>query len=146
MIAAGPPTSFQYNTARERRIRVQSISFSCSLSLSLSRSISISLCFNTHKYTHPHQSIHLFPSLITSISLIMMFLKPIQGFFLLLFWLSPLSLNLFLPVSIHSLRFSLSLSPSFFVVKSLITFSFRSSDFNTYYHGPVKYCSLHPKI
>lgn len=84
MIAACPPTSFQDNTARGRRMRVQSI-------LSLSHS----------------QSIHSPPS------------HP--------------------PILFLSLSISL-------VIKILITFSFRSSDFNTYYHGPVKYCSLHPKI
>lgn len=127
MITACPLPLF--NTTQLKRRELE-----CKVFLSVSWSISISLCVWEHTLTHSSNPSIPLPHHDG--------LKTHSTFF---FYFSVSDLLVSFYFCLYQCPFSLSLSFSL-VIKTLITFSFRSSDFNTYYHGPIKYCSLHPKI
>lgn len=126
MITASPPPIF--NTTQRERWELE-----CKVFLSFSWSISVSLCNLIHTHTHTHSpsiTLYLFHHGV---------FKPIQEVFLA---------SLAQPSSFYIYMYHCSLSVFLhlsLLIKCPITFSFRSADFNTYYHGPIKYCSLHPQ-
>lgn len=131
------PTSFQYNTAREMRIKAQGFS--------LPWSISIFLCGSILSHTHTRPQTHTHKSNPSIPLLYHLHLPDSDVWEVFLAFLSQSS-SFYFNSDPWPLSFSFRPSPSSLLINTLITFSFRSTDFNTYYYGPIRYCSLHPNV